>query len=79
MNEDAPKVPVFENIRCGNCRRNLSDGDLMKSKLDEIRMSVFCGTCQKFLFIYDPEAQKQLTQMKEDRKRVEESNSKPKR
>lgn len=73
MNEDVKKVPVFSDARCGTCRQVIPDDKLMKSKLDEKRLSVFCGICQRFLFIYDPAAAQELTEMINKDKEVKNS------
>jgi hypothetical protein len=69
------KEHTFDNLYCATCRMRLTDAQLMKTALDyEInadgssttvpeRYSFFCGTCQKFLGIYDPKAQHELAEM----------------
>ena len=80
----------FDNVfYCSTCRLRLSDSQLMKTPIDyEInkdgssstvpeRYSLFCGTCQKFLGIHDPKAQKELNDMTSQRMEAENAR-KPK-
>lgn len=71
--------PKFDGMRCATCREVKTDAQLMKQPIDykknadgsvsttPARYSIFCGTCQKFLGIYDPVAQNELNTMLKNR------------
>lgn len=77
---EVPKV--FDNLYCSTCQTRKSDSELMKTPIDYIvntdgssvpvpeRYSLFCGKCQQFLGIYDPQVQHELAEMK----RIREGN-----
>ncbi len=71
---DQSKMPTFDHVRCGTCREVIPDANLDKQPLGTDRLSVFCGRCQRFLFVYDPKQQKELKEMFETRKRLEANN-----
>jgi hypothetical protein len=72
---DTSVSPRFDGIRCATCREVKKDEQLMKQPIEYkhnqdgsvsftgARFSIFCGTCQKFLGIYDPVAQHELSEM----------------
>ncbi len=75
-----PKVAVtFDNLYCSTCQTRKSDSELMKTPIDYVvntdgssapvpeRYSLFCGKCQKFLGIHDPQVQKELAEMTKTR------------
>lgn len=79
----ATTAPRFDGIRCSTCREVKTDEQLMKQPIEykqnadgsvsvtDARYSIFCGTCQKFLGIYDPVAQNELNTMLKNRNDVE--------
>ena len=64
---DKDKMPTFDGVRCGTCREVIPDSNLDKQPLGTDRLSVFCGHCQRFLFVYDPKASAELKEMLETR------------
>lgn len=78
----ASKEKLFDNLYCSTCQARKSDSELMKTPIDYIvntdgssvpvpeRYSLFCGKCQQFLGIYDPQVQNELAEMK----RIREGN-----
>lgn len=80
----------FENLYCSTCRSRKTDAELMKTPIDyrvnadgssasiPERYSLFCGTCQKFLGIYDPKAQQELADMTKTRMEKENEESQKK-
>ena len=73
---DKSKMPTFEKARCGTCREIIPDEQLDKQPLGTDRLSVFCGRCQRFLFVYDPKASEELRKMIKSRKGTEATNGK---
>lgn len=76
---EVPTDAKLDGIRCSTCRVIKKDSELMKQplgyktnpdgsvELSLARYSIFCGTCQKFLGIYDPVAQNELDTMLRNR------------